>query len=113
MKHNLKLTCSCGKEHDCLIITSGMDEDEIICMCGLVWQVKAKKPAPTLKKGDKVRHSKSPEYGTGIVIDIAKSGKRAMVDFGSIKDYDKVAFRFCKPDRAYFEISRLELVENA
>lgn len=61
-------------------------------------EARLKPPAPTLKPGDKVRHIKFG--GKGNVVRIAKSGRRAYVQWPG-----------CVP--AYYEIGNLELVEEA
>lgn len=40
MKYELKVICSCGEEHDLLIILPDMDSDRVHCPCGLVWLVR-------------------------------------------------------------------------
>lgn len=68
-------------------------------------------PVPMLQKGDKVRHTDDKHIGTGVVLDISKSGLRARVDFGQIKDWDKKRLRWV-PFPAYYRLDKLIKIEG-
>jgi len=75
-------------------------------------EARLKPPAPTLKPGDKVRHRKNKHIGTGVVKEIAKSGTRAYVDFGAVKDWNQKRLHW-SPTPSYYLNDLLELVEEA
>ncbi|MCP1306422.1 hypothetical protein [Paenibacillus tyrfis] len=54
---------------------------------------------PSLKEGDKVRHTKHKYYGIGEVRGLSKSGKKARVKFGW--------------NIAYYDLTALQKVEEA
>ncbi|MEF3306654.1 hypothetical protein [Paenibacillus sp. GYB003] len=68
-------------------------------------------PVPTLQKGDKVRHKDNKYIGTGVVLEIAKSGLRAHVDFSEIDDWDKVRLNWA-PYPSYYRLDKLIKVEG-
>lgn len=64
---------------------------------------------PDIKTGDKVRHKDKEFYGIGIVRELSKSGKQALVDW---PDYDKNYFRFGGPMAAYYRVDKLEVITD-
>ncbi|MFD2614632.1 hypothetical protein [Paenibacillus gansuensis] len=63
-------------------------------------------PAPEFEVGDRVTHIEYPEFGEGEVKAIAKSGKRAKVEF---PDYDRKKCNW-RPKR-YYTFGKLRIRE--
>ncbi|ASA20930.1 hypothetical protein [Paenibacillus donghaensis] len=62
----------------------------------------------TPKPGDKVKHRKMKHLGIGNVLEIAKSGERAYVDW---PNYDKSKVNWA-PTPAYYRLDKLEVIPN-
>ncbi|MFJ2042220.1 hypothetical protein ACIOBL_01380 [Paenibacillus taichungensis] len=61
-----------------------------------------------LKPGDSIKHiePKMKTYGIGVVLEISKSGERALIDWPNYEE-EKLPWQ---PTRSYFRIDRLMLV---
>jgi len=66
-------------------------------------------PEPALKPGDLVRHKTCSWFIEGEVLEIAKSGKKAKVKWTK---YSFDRFRYHAPLPAYYDIDKLEKVED-
>lgn len=75
------------------------------------FDIQEEKPKSTLQIGDKVTHRKHKYLGTGIIIQLSKSGKTASVDFSQIDDWDHKRLSY-PPRSFYYPVEYLILVEE-